>query len=218
MSDSRHPAVAAARHLARRSARRPGRCGLAAVLVAAATLAAACSSGIAGGSGGPRAQPVASLSGRPGHAANSGGPITTAQGDRDMVSFARCMRAHGVQMSDPYHRPGHAGLSLNMPSPGPASSGGYAACGHFLRPLIQAKHAGMAAAAAPRLPALTRYAGCMRGHDIPMLDPTPYGELNLGHVPGITSDFGRYSAQFRSADRACRHLLPAGVRDDGTGP
>jgi hypothetical protein len=53
---------------------------------------------------------------------------------------------------------------------------------------------------------------------IVMLDPTPLGELNLGHVPGITSDFGRYSPQFRAADAACRHFLPTGIRDDGTGP
>jgi hypothetical protein len=81
-----------------------------------------------------------------------------------------------------------------------------------------AKQAGAAARAAPHLAALTRYAQCMRSHDINMLDPTPLGELNLGHVPGITSDFGRYSPQFRVADAACRHFLPAGIRDDGTGP
>jgi len=73
-------------------------------------------------------------------------------------------------------------------------------------------------AAAPELPALTDYARCMRAHDIDMLDPTPQGELNLGRVPGITSDFGRYSPQFRAADSACRHFLPAGVHDNGTGP
>lgn len=27
-----------------------------------------------------------------------------------------------------------------------------------------------------------------------------------------------YSPQFRAADAACRHLLPAGVHNDGTGP
>jgi hypothetical protein len=58
----------------------------------------------------------------------------------------------------------------------------------------------------------------MRGRNIDMLDPTPQGQLNLGHVPGITDNFGRYSPQFRAADATCRHLLPAGVRDDGTGP
>src|SRR5215472_1789409 len=34
------------------------------------------------------------------------------QGDRDLINFARCMRAHGVQMFDPYHRPGHLGLAV----------------------------------------------------------------------------------------------------------
>jgi hypothetical protein len=58
----------------------------------------------------------------------------------------------------------------------------------------------------------------MRGHDIAILDPTPDGELNLGRVPGISNDFGRYSPQFRAADAACRHFLPASVHDDGTGP
>ena len=91
-------------------------------------------------------------------------------------------------------------------------------CTHFIQAIIQDKAAGAAAQAAPHLAALTRYAQCMRSHDINMLDPTPLGELNLGHVPGITTDFGRYSPQFRAADAACRHFLPAGVRDDGTGP
>ena len=51
-----------------------------------------------------------------------------------------------------------------------------------------------------------------------MLDPTSFGALNLGRPPGVSGDFGRYTPQFRSADTACRHLLPAGVHDDGTGP
>lgn len=128
------------------------------------------------------------------------------------------MRAHGVQMSDPFHRPGHEGLSVNLPPHTSATNAAYAACNHFIAPLVQAKQAHMAAQAAPHLQALTNYAQCMRRHDISMLDPTPQGELNLGQVPGITSNFGRYSPQFRAADTACRHLLPAGVHDDGTGP
>jgi hypothetical protein len=59
----------------------------------------------------------------------------------------------------------------------------------------------------------------MRAHDITMLDPNAQGQLNLGTVPGMASnDFGRYSPQFRSADATCRHLLPPGVTDDGSGP
>jgi hypothetical protein len=184
----------------------------AAVVAGVAVLAAGCSPAPRG----PGSAPVASLSG---HAtASAAQALTTQQSDQNMISFARCMRSHGVQMSDPVHHPGHAGLSIDMPSRAPATNAAYAACAHFIQANITAKEAGAAAGAAPHLAALTRYAQCMRSHDIDMLDPTPLGSLNLGHVPGITSDFGRYSPQFRAADAACRHFLPAGVRDDGTGP
>jgi hypothetical protein len=197
-------------HRTRRGAARA--CGGAA-LAAVAVLVVACSSAAAG----PQ---VASLGGHHGGAA---GPpsITTAQSDQDMLNFTRCMRAHGVNMPDPRHIPGHTGLSLQFPGATPAAStrAATAACTHFIQPIIQAKQAGAAAAMSPaRLAALTSYARCMRAHDIAMLDPTSYGALNLGRVPGISSDFGRYSPQFRGADAACRHLLPAGVHDDGTGP
>jgi hypothetical protein len=58
----------------------------------------------------------------------------------------------------------------------------------------------------------------MRSHAIAMLDPGPMGELSLGNVPGINNGIGRYSPQFHLADQACRHLLPASIHDDGTGP
>lgn len=200
--------------------RPPSRHWPALVLLAAVTaaLSAACSSG-SGAQAGPGNSPVASLSG---HANGAGGTanrqLTQAQSDQDMVNFARCMRAHGVQMSDPVHHPGHAGLSIDMPTRDSATSAAYGVCEHFMSKIEQMKAAGAASMRVPELAALTRYAVCMRDHDISMLDPGPQGQLNLGNVPGITSDFGRYSPQFRAADQACRHLLPPGVRDDGTGP
>lgn len=201
------------RRLCHRRGPGAGRVVAAAVLAGVAVLAAGCSSAARG----PGSAPVASLSGT-GRATPAAQPLTQQQGDQNIVSFTRCMRGHGVQMSDPVHRPGHAGLSIDMPSQDPADSAAYAACIHFIQANIEAKQAGAASQAAPHLAALTRYAQCMRSHDINMLDPTPLGELNLGHVPGITSDYGRYSPQFRAADTACRHFLPAGIRDDGTGP
>jgi hypothetical protein len=187
--------------------------GASATLLAAALFATACSSSAAG----PQ---VASLGGHHGGAAAPSG-LTVAQSDQDMLKFTRCMRAHGVNMPDPVHIPGHTGLSLvfSGSTPSPDTRAANAACTHFIQPIVAAKNAGATAAMSPpRLAALTRYARCMRGHDIPMLDPTSFGALNLGNVPGISSDFGRYSPQFRAADTACRHLLPAGVHDDGTGP
>ena len=190
---------------------RPGP-ALAAALAATALLAVACSS--------PAPGPQVASLGRHHGGAAAQHPITTAQSDQAILDYTRCMRAHGVPISDPVHRPGHMGLSIpDLPTPGPVTNAATAACQHFIRPLVQAKEAGAAAAMAPAsLAALTRYARCMRAHDIPMLDPTSFGALNLGNVPGISSDFGRYSPQFRAADTACRHLLPAGVRDNGSGP
>jgi hypothetical protein len=198
----------------------PGRLGrlgkLAAVtmLASVATLIAGCSGGVSG----PGSAPVANLTGAAGQAGGTvAKPLTQEQSDLDMVHFTRCMRAHGVAMSDPFHRPGHAGLSIDMPTQDAQTRAAYAACTHFIAAIIGAKQAGAAALPA-RLAALTRYAECMRSHDINMLDPTADGQLNLGNVAGISSDFGRYSPQFRAADGACRHLLPAGTGDDGTGP
>jgi hypothetical protein len=180
-------------------------------LSAAVALSAAACSGTTSGR---------QVAGLPGHAGNGGSPgtLTTAQADRDMVNFARCMRAHGVQVPDPFHRPGHTGLSIGLPTQTAANRPAFTACNHFLQPIVNMKMAAGAAQAAPHLAALTRYAQCMRAHDISMLDPNSQGALNLGPVPGMNSDFGRYSPQFRAADAACRHLLPAGVNDNGTGP
>jgi hypothetical protein len=187
------------------------------MLAAAAALSAACSSG-SGAQAGPGNSPVASLAGHGGTATGAPQMPTTAQSDQDFVNFARCMRAHGVQMSDPFHRPGHSGLSIELPQRDAATNAAWGVCNHFIAKIEQIKGSGAASQVVADLPALTRYAVCMRSHDIPMLDPGPQGQLNLGNVPGITSDFGRYSPQFRAADQACRHLLPPGVQDDGTGP
>jgi hypothetical protein len=183
------------------------------VLVGAALLAvattAACTS--------PPATPgVAHLSGPSGTGTST--TLSSNQADQDFVDFARCLRARGVNEPDPAHRPGHVGLSVEIPPAGPSTNAALTACNHFIAPIMQMKQAHAQQELASWLPALTRYAQCMRSHDIAMLDPGSQGQLNLGNVPGITNDFGRYSPQFRAADRACRHLLPAGVHDDGTGP
>jgi hypothetical protein len=162
---------------------------------------------------------VASLPGASSTAAGGAtSPPTQTQTDQDIVHYTHCLRAHGVNEPDPFTRPGRSGLSFSIPPSTPANRPALATCAHFIAKLIAAKQAGASQELARWLPSLVRYASCMRSHDIPMLDPGPQGQLNLGNVPGISSDFGRYSPQFRAADAACRHLLPAGVHDDGTGP
>jgi hypothetical protein len=147
------------------------------------------------------------------------GRAAASGGDRGMVAFAHCMRAHGINVPDPAHRPGHAGLSIELPEQGPATTDAYKACGQFLQPVIELKQraAAQTITMTMRL-GLVRYAQCMRSHAIPMLDPNALGQLNLGNVPGISSGFGRYTPQFHSADQDCRRLLPATIHDNGTGP
>lgn len=192
---------------------RGGRIAGAALFVAlVGAAAAACSSNTAG-------RTVASL---PGSSSNAARASASPSGsyDENIVRFTHCLRAHGLNEPDPVNEThnGQTGLSFVDPPPSATNRAALAACNHFVAGLKAAKEAGANRQLARWLPSLVRYASCMRGHDIPMLDPGPQGQLNLGNVPGITSDYGRYSSQFRAADSACRHLLPAGVHDDGTGP
>lgn len=164
----------------------------------------ACSSGQAG-------RGVASLPGT-GAAAPSG--QSQEQQFGKLVSFARCMRSHGVSVPDP-----QPGKPYGIPTGSDAATAAaMQACGHLLPPVEIGTGGRGARQIAAEMPALIAYAQCMRAHDIAMLDPTSSGALNLGPVPGISNNFGRYSPQFGAADRACRHLLPASVHDDGTGP
>ena len=128
-------------------------------------------------------------------------------------------------MSDPYHRAGHSGLTLDLPEKDPATIRAYGACEHIIAFVVATKEAGArarqsglsSAQQASRHLGLLHYARCMRARGIPMLDPDANGNLNLGNVPGA-ADVGRYSPLFRRADHACRSLLPAGIGDNGTGP
>ena len=184
--------------------------GTAAIVAAGGVLVSACSTS-------PPASSVASLPSRGG--ATTTTALTTQAADQAMINFAHCLRNHGLASEpDPTHVAGHTGLSLEVPARTSSTSDALDACDHFIDTLVETKLAKAAAIAPGRLQALTNYARCMRSRDINMLDPDQYGALNLGHVAGVSSDFGRYSPQFRQADGACRHLLPPGVHDDGSGP
>jgi hypothetical protein len=183
------------------------------LLLAVTVLTAACSSS-------HPTERVASVQGGQQAGASRTQTPSVADSDQAMLDYTTCMRAHGVQMRDPFHRPGHNGLSIELPTMTPPVREANQACQHILQPIIDAKQAGQRERAAANLPALISYARCMRQHAVPMPDPGPDGQLNLGEVPGISSDIGRHDPRFRAADADCRGLLPADVaaRDDGTGP
>ena len=177
--------------------------GLAAAAAWLALAICACSAGQSGPG-------VASL---PSHSARTSTTLTQAQEFQRLVKFAECMRSRGIDVPDP--QPGRFQIPV---ATDPATAAALRACQQWLPALNTGSAGGVNGKLAAELPGLIAYARCMRSHDIAMLDPNSFGALNLGQVPGITNDFGRYSPQFRAADAACRHLLPAGVHDDGTGP
>ncbi len=146
--------------------------------------------------------------------------LTSAGADQLFVDYVHCVRSHGVTIADPTHRPGHQGLTLNLPdSETPGFAAANAACQHIIVPVQAMKNGNQGAPSQATMTALIAYARCMRAHDIPLLDPAATdGHISLGHVDGINNDIGRSDPQFSAADTACRHLLPAGVTDDGTGP
>jgi hypothetical protein len=167
----------------------------------------------------PTGRTVASLPGTT-SSANATASSSSGKNDQDIVNYTRCLRAHGLNEPDPRYvqHNGYSGLAFQVPPTTAVNQPALTACNHWIASMLAAKHAGADRQLARWLPSLVRYAQCMRSHDISMLDPGSQGELNLGHVPGISNDIGRYTPQFRAADSACRHLLPAGVHDDGTGP
>lgn len=152
-------------------------------------------------------------------------PARLDKGDRAFLAFTACMRRHGIHMSDPYHRAGHAGLTLDFPTKTPPVIRAYSHCEYLIASILAMKAAGLSARQSQLSPqqttarhlGLLHYAQCMRAHGIPMLDPDQNGNLDLGNVPGIAS-VGRYTPLFRRADHSCRSVLPAGVTDNGTGP
>jgi hypothetical protein len=184
--------------------------GMNGLAAAMAGLAAAVALAICACSSHQSAPSVASL---PSHSARPPTTLTQAQQFHRLVQFAECMRGRGIDVPDP------KGNSIQIPvATDPATAAAMRACRHWLPSLSSGSAGSPDGNLATELPHLIAYARCMRAHDIAMLDPNSFGALNLGQVPGINNDFGRYSPQFRAADAACRNLLPAGVHDDGTGP
>jgi hypothetical protein len=109
---------------------------------------------------------------RSGSSAGAGSNPGQAQAQPEGLSFARCMRSHGVS-SFPDPTPNGGGLSLSAPgvnSSSPAFKAAQTAC----RDLLPVKHVPSVAPSARAYTRLLHWAKCMRRHGIPSLvDPKP---------------------------------------------
>jgi hypothetical protein len=98
-----------------------------ALLLAVTALAAACSAS-------HPTDRVASLQAGQQTSANGTHTPTAADSDQAMLDYTTCMRAHGVRLRDPFHRPGHQGLSVELPTMTPPVRAANQACQHILQP------------------------------------------------------------------------------------
>jgi hypothetical protein len=158
-----------------------------------AVVAAACSNG----SHGPGVASVGS-----GRASSSG-----ASTPPSALAYSRCMRAHGIKdFPDPNSR-GELALNAEPGSdidPGnPTYQAADGACKRLL-PNAGVPPPGLKAAN-------LKYAKCMRAHGISDFpDPKPDGTLQIQAKPG--GDLDSNNPQNKSADKACKRLLPDGGR------
>ena len=142
-------------------------------------------------------------------AAASRGSKSIEQGYQAALSFAQCMRTHGVPaFTDPVIVNSH---TVEVGKGGDPSSPKYesanAACEHLL------PNGGSGPAPIQLQQALAKdikFAKCMRSHGLPNFpDPKETsGGITFGNGNGPLPGVEKGSPQFRAAQRACQALLP----------
>jgi hypothetical protein len=165
-----------------------------AAAIAAATVIAACGSSSSSSSG----------------SSSSGGQTNPdqAQGQQDVLNFARCMRSHGVsKFPDDLNFQNVPGINPSSPAFKTAQT----ACQH----LLPVKTAPRATPSAPTHAKLLRLSNCLRAHGYPsMPDPRPdpppphssqYGTLygEGDYWIGIPKAIDAHGPAFVRAARAC---------------
>jgi hypothetical protein len=199
---------------------------LAIATVALAALLAACSSPAASANG-----VVTLASAAPG---GSAAPSASAQTPEEaMLSYAQCMRDHGIDMRDPvFNQSGGGGGTVTQQGPNinPKAEAGFraadVACKHFLDDVR--REGTTKQLTAEEQQAFLDFAACMRDHGIDMADPT-FEQGGVSIQIGVPGDKGSgpkidpQSPAFATAQTACKHFLSAAGLDKfgggpGTGP
>jgi hypothetical protein len=167
-----------------------------------AVLLAAAAAGCAGGGGG--SEGVASISGATtttttgGAGGNRGGDPT-----KQLLEYARCMRAHGVDMPDPkVDGKGRAEFQMRGDPNSPKHKAAVEACKDKMPRGPAGEGPGRND---PKLQeAALEFAKCMRQHGVSKFpDPQPGGGLLIGPDSGV--DPG--SPTFKAAEKACQPIM-----------
>jgi hypothetical protein len=154
--------------------------------------------GIGGCGGKPSGSGIASAGGTVATSAPAS-PAPSANFQEQALAFARCMRAHGVNMADP----DLSGNAMKVQIPQGVSKAAVQAAQEACKQYLP--NGGQPPSLDPQqVEKLRQFAACMRAHGIPVEDPdTTGGAIRLN---GVNPD----DPKFKAAQDACRSLNPIG--------
>ena len=123
------------------------------------------------------------------------------------LNYAKCMRAHGVNVADPSPNSGPAAGGANIRSlrSNPKFQSANKACSSYLAKAFSG--AANPAQRAQLRQALVKFAQCMRSHGVDIPDPTASSGGGFGILRQISSS-ERNSPRFKLAMQACSSTLP----------
>ena len=168
--------------------------------------------GCGGGSGGDG---VATAGGAA-KATASASPVASLSPEEAALKFARCMRAHGVDMPDPnFGSGGRVSIAIKGNAPPQVVQKAQKACEQYMPKAGSAGPGKLSAADQERA---LKFAQCMRDHGVDMPDPTFTGggvQMRVGG-PGKSNQssggraFGPNDPTFKAAQQACRKYFGGG--------
>jgi hypothetical protein len=158
----------------------------------------------------PNQAKVASIGGTTTTTGGNGGSAGDRNPEEQALAFARCMRAHGVDVPDPkFGGDGKVEFGMRGKVDAPKFKAAESACqkqvgGPF--------GAGKGQADPKMQEAMLEFARCMRQHGVAKFpDPQPGGGLLIRAGSGLDPQ----SPTFKAAEKACSQLLPRVDRSTG---
>jgi hypothetical protein len=143
---------------------------------------------------------IASAAGARTKASATPSPTPSGNMQDQLLRYAACMRAHGVNMPDPQVNGGRFAMQIPKGASQAKIDAAQSACKQYL------PNGGAPPSMSPAdVERQRKYAACMRQHGVDMADPDPNGGLRIN---GVKPD----DPKFKAAADACQSLNPMGKK------
>jgi hypothetical protein len=142
---------------------------------------------------------IATVSGAKSSATPTPSPTSSASLQEQMIAYAKCMRAHGIDMPDPKVDGGRVTFGMKAGTDQAKFQAAQKACQKYM------PNGGVPPSPDPAMQEkMRKYAACMRQHGVDMPDPSNDGGMRALNV-------NPNDPKFKAAELACRPLLPEGT-------